>query len=112
MQQLAKAFIFQASSVINALGTQGVELVMTEVFVCREETTSEPASKTLPALKEINAIPTSERVESPRSVKFFCAGDNSQKRIDSLLSHAYSLTDSLVYYQWFKTKTHIKGKKK
>lgn len=49
-----------------------------------------------------------EEVETPRAVVFHQAASNTMERVCSFMD---SLTDDLIYNQWFRVKEHKKGKK-
>jgi hypothetical protein len=51
---------------------------------------------------------TDQLVESPREVKFVVASANTLENLQSFMN---SLTDDLIYNQWFKVKEHKKAKK-
>ena len=105
MNDLSSAYSFRvmaAGSGGHPQGTLGIYLIIREAYKCREETLNIPGTKTCPPIKEFIATPTEELIEKPREVWLFVAGDESAERQLRIRDHAASLTDSLIYYQWFK----------
>ena len=65
-----------------------------------------------PAKRRLNPfafIITPQLISEPREVVLYCAAPNTLERVCCFMD---SLTDDLIYHQWFKVKVHKNKEKK
>lgn len=82
----------------------GIFVTIREKLRVYEEIVTDKSGK-----KTLVTVVTDEVITDPKEVKLFQVSYNTRER---MCDHMNSLTDDLIFNQWFKVKTHKPKKKK